>query len=219
MEYAYLMKSATLDDTLAAVSLLLNTESCSRVSGTAVYRRWKKDDLTGAPNSVETVEFVVDNELDSWSETHRSIGQTRRYSMDSGQDLVDVDGASIAPKPSSDFDHWPLLIKMLRPVRFGIWGRPGDKWRMAGAEPEEHGILTRFVRDESPATAELFIDSHFSLPIRWTEVHPLGPDRNQGAKREVEITAIHVPKAWKRRMGIDMSEAGAFEASFVSDEQ
>ena len=213
-----MVESATLQDTLTAVGLLLDVQFCSRVSGTAVYRRGRKNDLTGSPSRVDTVEFVVDNESLSWSETDRKFGQTRRYSTNSGQELVGIDDSSIDPKPPSEFEHWPLLIKVLRPTEFGIWGRPGDKWRMTGAESQKFGLLVSFIRDESPATAELFIDRYFSLPIRWTEVHPLGPDQNQGAKREVEIIALHVPDTWKRRTHMDMSEEGAFEASFVSDD-
>lgn len=211
-----IVSSVTVKDTLEAISLLLNAESCSRVSGTAVYKSWGKGDLSGAPKRVDTVQFMVDNELHAWSERNTKFGETRRYSKDTGQELVGDNGALIPPKPPSGFTHWPLLIKMLRPSRFGIWGRPDDRWRMTGAELTEYGHRVHFDRDESPASAELFIDAHFSLPIRWTEVYPLGPDL--GAKSEVEIKAMHVPDTWKRKMGMDMSEQGELRAMAWDDE-
>ena len=88
---------------------------------------------------------------------------------------------------------------------------------MTGAESTDYGLLTHFNRADSSATAELFIDAHFSLPIRWTEVYPLGP--NLGAKQEVAITAIHVPDTWKRRMGMDMSEEGEDRAFAAGDSE
>ncbi|WP_152538075.1 hypothetical protein [Williamsia sp. D3] len=205
----------TLQDTLEAISLLLNTDSCSRVSGTAVYRMWGKrelHELTGPPKNIQTVEFVVDHELGTWSETVAGRREGRRYSKDTGQEYLDGAGNLIDDQPQ--ISNWPLLIKMLNPTKFDIWGRPGDSWRMTGAESTEHGYLLHFGRDTSPATAELFIDAaHFSLPIRWSEIHPLGP--SSAGKREIEITAIHVPDTWKRRMGIDMSEQGE-DGAFVA---
>ncbi|MFE0749961.1 hypothetical protein [Gordonia sp. NPDC058843] len=198
--------ATTLEDTLAAISLLQNTGSCARISGTAEYRSWGKTDLTGPPTKVQTVEFFVDNELCSWSERTPKYGQTRRYTRNAGQELVDDSGQSIPPKPPSGFAHWPLLVKMLKPNRFPIWGRPGDKWQMRGAELTEHGYLMHLDRDTSPAVAELFIDTTFSLPIRWTEVNQIRPDL--GAKQEVEVLALHVPPEWKRLTGMDMSEEG-----------
>ncbi|UPU40632.1 MULTISPECIES: hypothetical protein [Rhodococcus] len=196
----------TLEDTLAAISLLQNTEKCARISGTAEYRRWPKNDIAGPPNRVDTVHFSIDNELGSWSQRDTKSAQTRRYSSGAGQELVDDDGQLIPPKPPSGFDHWPLLIKMMTPSRFPIWGRPGDKWRMKGAESTEHGYLLHLNRDTSPAEAELYIDTTFSLPIRWTDTHQVRPDL--GAKQEVEIVALHIPPEWKRLTGMDMSEEG-----------
>jgi hypothetical protein len=199
--------AVTLQHTLDAISLLLNADSCSRVSGTAVYRNWGKrklDELSGPPKNIQTVEFVVDNELDTWSETIASRREGRRYSKDTRQEYLDSNGNVINDHP--EISNWPLLIKMLNPTKFDIWGRPGDSWRMTGAETTEHGHLVHFDRGTSPATAELYIDAHFSLPIRWREVHPLGP--TSAGKREVEIIGIHVPDTWKQKMGIDMTEQG-----------
>ncbi|MFI8774891.1 hypothetical protein ACIGKQ_22400 [Gordonia sp. NPDC062954] len=207
----------TLEDTLAAVSLLLNAESCSRVSGTAEYRSWGKEDLAGPPKRTNLVDFVVDHELGTWSERDVKSRDRRRYSRETGQELVDDNGQLIPPKPPSEFNHWPLLIKLMRPTRFAIWGRPGDDWRMTGAESTQHGLLVHFDRSESSATAELFIDAHFSLPTRWTQVNVVGP--NRGAKREVEIIAIHVPDAWKRKMGMDMSVEGEDRSFVIGDYQ
>ena len=165
-----------------------------------------KTDLAGPPIRVDRVEFFVDNELHSWSE-RTSRGQTRRYTQNTGQELVDDDGQLIPPKPPSGFTHWPFLIKMLTPTKFPIWGRPGDEWHMKGAESTEHGYLMHLNRDDSPAVAELYIDArHFSLPIRWTQVNQIRPDF--GAKQEVEIVALHIPPEWKRLNDIDMSEEG-----------
>lgn len=196
----------TLKDTLDAISLLQNTETCTRVSGTAEYRSWGKTDLTGPPKKVRTVEFFVDNELHSWSERTTRFGQTFRYNREAGQELVDDDGQLIPPKPPSGFMHWPLLVKMLTPSRFPIWGRPGDAWKMRGAESTEHGYLMHLDRDTSPAEAQLFIDTTFSLPTRWTEIHQIRPDL--GGRQEVEIVALHIPPEWKRLTGMDMSEEG-----------
>ncbi|MBD0862609.1 hypothetical protein IA539_15515 [Gordonia sp. zg691] len=204
----------TLEDTLAAISLLQNAEVCSRVSGTAEYRQWGKNDLTGPPKHVQTVHFSVDNESGSWSEDDVKYGGGRRFSRESGQEYVDhgevVDYLS-------GISEWPKLIKMLRPSKFEIWGRPGDKWRMTGAESTEHGYLLHLDRDTSPAVAELFIDTTFSLPIRWTEVHPIGPTAR--AKQEVEILALHIPREWKQLTGMDMSEQGELMVSFMVEER
>ncbi len=88
---------------------------------------------------------------------------------------------------------------------------------MTGAESTEYGLLVHFDRSESSATAELFIDAHFSLPTRWTQVNVVGPKR--GAKREVEIIAIHVPDTWKRKMGMDMSVEGEDRSFVIGDYQ
>jgi hypothetical protein len=196
----------TLEDTLSAISLLQNTETCTRISGTAEYRSWGKIDLAGPPKTMQRVEFVVDNELHSWSERNTKFRQTRRFTRNTGQELVDDSGQSIPPKSPSGFAHWPLLIKILTPSRFPIWGRPGDKWQMRGAESTEHGYLMHLNRDTSPAVAELFIDTTFSLPTRWTEVIQIRPDL--GAKQEVEILGLHIPPDWKRLTGMDMSDEG-----------
>ncbi|NMO02631.1 hypothetical protein HH308_15570 [Gordonia sp. TBRC 11910] len=201
---------------MAAVSLLLNAESCSRVSGTAEYKSWGKSELIGPPKRVNTVEFVVDNQLGSWSEDAVGYGEGRRYSKDTGQEYVDNGGEVI--EYLAGISNWPLLIKMLRPSRFEIWGRIGDKWRPKGAESVDHGYLLHLNRDTSPATAELFIDTTFSLPTRWTEIHPPGP--TVGAKREVEIKGLHIPPEWKRLTGMDMSEKGEdLISSMVKDKK
>ena len=77
---------------------------------------------------------------------------------------------------------------------------------MAGAESIEHGYLMHLNRDASTPVAELFISTTFSLPIRWTEVYPIGPEI--GMKHEVEILALHIPREWKILTGMDMSEEG-----------
>lgn len=159
--------------------------------------------------------FSVDNEAGTWSEDITKSGEGRRYSKESGHEYVDNDGKPI--EYLSGVSNWPVLIKMLRPTHFEIWGRPGDKWKLSGAEPIEHGHLLHFGRDTSPAVAELFLDNTFSLPMRWTEVHPLGDRR--GAKREVEIKAIHVPDAWKRRVGMDMSIEGELAVSSMVEDR
>lgn len=150
--------------------------------------------------------FSVDNGSGSWSEDVVKYGEGRRYSRESGQEYVD-DGGEVVDYLSG-VSEWPKLIKMLRPTKFEIWGRPGDKWRMTGAESTEHGYLLHLDRDTSSAVAELLIDTTFSLPLRWTEVHPLGPA--SGAKQEVEIKALHIPQEWKRLTGMDMSEEGEY---------
>ncbi|MGW8812987.1 hypothetical protein [Gordonia terrae] len=188
---------------MAAISLLLNAESCSRVSGTAEYRQWSKSDLTGPPIHIRTVHFSVDNETGGWSEDDPKFGEGRRYSTEAGQEYVD-NGKVV--DYLSGVSEWPTLIKLLRPSKFKIWGRIGDDWRMTGAESTEHGYLMHLDRDTSQATAELFVDTTFSLPIRWTEVHPLGP--TTAAKQQVEILALHIPQEWKRLTGMDMSEKG-----------
>jgi hypothetical protein len=170
-------------------------------------------ELTSPPKDMQTVEFVVDNERGTWSETIASRREGRRYSKDTRQEHLDSDGTVI--NDHSEISNWPLLIKMLHPTKFDIWGRPGDSWRMTGAEPTEYGHLLHLDRSTSPATAELYIDAHFSLPIRWSEVHPLGPASAE--KREVEIIAMHVPDTWKRKMGIDMSEQGE-DGAFVDSQ-
>ena len=173
------------------------------MSGTAEYRSWGKGSLAGPPKRVDTVEFVVDNQTGRWSERNVKYYQERRYSTESGQEYVD-NGEEI--DYLRGISNWPTLIKMLRPSKFEIWGRIGDKWNMKGAETTEHGYLMHLNRDSSPAVAELFIDTTFSLPLRWTEVHPLGPD--SGAKKEVEVLGLHIPQEWKQLTGMDMSEQG-----------
>lgn len=193
--------------------MLLDTESCPHLSGVAEYRQWAKDDLEGPPKHVYSVRFSVDNDADTWSEEITKSGEGRRYSRELGHQYVD-NGKVI--EYLSGVTNWPVLIKMLRPTRFDIWGRPEDKWKILGAEPVEHGHLVHLGREASHAVAELFISDTFSLPMRWTEVHPLGS--GHGAKREVEIEGIHVPEAWKRRVGMDMSEKGELGASSLVEE-
>lgn len=148
--------------------------------------------------------FTVDNDSGRWSEDVVGYGEGRRYSKESGHEYVDDRGEVV--DYLSGISEWPKLVKMLKPSKFEIWGRLGDKWRMTGAESTEHGYLLHLNRDRSPAVAELFVDTTFSLPLRWTEVHPLGPA--SGAKQEVEIKALHIPEEWKRLTGMGMSEKG-----------
>lgn len=145
--------------------------------------------------------FTVDNESDRWSEKVVKNGEGRRYSKESGQEYFDERGEVI--DYLSGISEWPKLVRMLKPSKFEIWGRLGDKWRMTGAESAEHGYLMHLDREESRSVAELFVDTTFSLPLRWTEVHPLGP-----AKQEIEIKGLHIPVEWKRLTGMDMSEKG-----------
>ncbi|WP_043456125.1 hypothetical protein [Gordonia polyisoprenivorans] len=193
----------TLEDTLVAISLLQNAEVCSRVSGTAQYRQWGKNDLTGSPRNIQTVHFSLDNESGRWTEDIVKYEERSRHSTESGQE--DADQGEVVDH-LSEISEYPRLIKMLRPSKFEIWGRPGDKWKMVGAESIEHGYLLHLIRDTSPAEAELFIDTTFSLPIRWTEVHPMEPAA--GAKIEVEILGLHIPLEWKQLTGMDLSEVG-----------
>lgn len=203
----------TLPDTLAAISLLLNTESCSRVSGTAAIKSWGKGDFSGPPKRVQTVQFVVDNISGSWSQIDERYGEGFRYSREFGHEFVD-NGDVV--DYLSGLTNWPTQIKMFRPSKFEIWGRPDDKWRIAGAEVAENGYLLHLDRSISQAVAELFIDTTFSLPTHWTEIYPIGD--NVGAKKEIEIQAIHVPVAWKEKMGMDMSEEGEDRISFMVNE-
>lgn len=156
--------------------------------------------------------FSVDNDSGSWSEVVKG-GEGRRYSRESGHEYVDDHGQVI--DYLSGVSEWPKLVKMLRPSRFEIWGRPGDSWRMT--ESTEHGYLLHLNRDTSLAVAELFIDTTFSLPLRWTEVHPLGPA--SGAKQEVEILGLHIPPERKRLTGMDMSEQGELMIGSPAPEQ
>lgn len=193
----------TLQDTLAAISVLLDTESCSRLSGTAEYKQWGRDDPMGSPKHVRTVHFSVDHQTGAWSEEIVPSGEGRRYSRESGYEYVD-NGKPIDYMP--EVRELPTLVKILTPTRFEIWGRPGDKWKVSGAERIEHGYLLHFARDTSPAVAELFVSDLFALPVRWTETHTLGDGRQ--AKSEIEIKGIHVPEEWKRRVGMDSSVQG-----------
>lgn len=149
--------------------------------------------------------FRVDNVLAQWSE--RPVGGTTetRYSRETGYEYVD-NGEVI--DYMSGLNNWPRLVKMLKPRSFGIWGRPDDTWRMKGAEAVEHGYLMHLDRDDAPAVAELFIDTTFSLPVRWTETNQVRPDF--GSKIEVDILGLHIPVEWKLRTGMDMSEEGEY---------
>lgn len=90
----------------------------------------------------------------------------RVQSFDSRSGLI-REGSSERPLEPYQLSTEPMAVRLAFPVSLGIWGRPGDSYRMTGARRTEDRLVVALAHEADPSlTGELTIDVKRRIAIR-----------------------------------------------------